>query len=87
MSLVAGEDSESDEEINTDQLHEAAAGRSGNTKKGALPRAGIVAGEDSEEEGTKMIIYPPFVTHVHVQFPGLQMRKRKKEQMVGELRQ
>ena len=51
MSLVAGEDSESDEEINTDQLHQAAARHSEKTKKGALPRAGIVAGEDSEEEG------------------------------------
>lgn len=46
MSLVTGEDSESDEEINTDQLIQEAR----NAKKTSLPRAGLVAGEDSEEE-------------------------------------
>ena len=51
MSLVAGEDTESDEEINTDQLHETCG--SGNKAKetSPSPRAGLVAGEDSEEEG------------------------------------
>ena len=42
MSLVAGEDSESDEEINTDQLMAVSS----------VPRerTGIVTGEDDEED-------------------------------------
>ena len=48
MSLVTGEDSESDEEINTDQLgdhtHRIGKRTSGHSKDG------IVAGEDDEDE-------------------------------------
>ena len=44
MSLVAGEDSESDEEINTDQLLEA-------KRAPVLSKAGVVVGEDDEEDG------------------------------------
>ena len=51
MSLVPGEDTESDEEIDTDRVHDA-SGRADKTKKVA-PRAGLVTGEDSEEEDGK----------------------------------
>ena len=51
MSLVAGEDTESDEEINTDQLHETRGSGNKAKKTSPSPRAGLVAGEDSEEEG------------------------------------
>ena len=45
MSLVSGEDSESDEEINTEQF--------GNTQQSnhtGSPRVGIIQGEDDEDE-------------------------------------
>ena len=51
MSLVQGEDTESDEEIDTDQVHDA-SGRADKGKK-VVPRAGLVTGEDSEEEDGK----------------------------------
>ena len=51
MSLVPGEDTESDEEIDTDQVHDA-SGRADKGKK-VVPRAGLVTGEDSEEEDGK----------------------------------
>ena len=44
MSLVAGEDSESDEEINTDKLHEP-------RRATVVSKAGVVVGEDDEEDG------------------------------------
>ena len=48
MSLVTGEDSESDEEINTDQLgdHTHRIGK----KISGQSKDGIVAGEDDEDE-------------------------------------
>ena len=46
MSLVTGEDSESDEEINTEQI----SGQSSRASNlGGSSRSGIVAGEDDEE--------------------------------------
>ena len=51
MSLVPGEDTESDEEIDTDRVHDA-SGRADKGKK-VVPRAGLVTGEDSEEEDGK----------------------------------
>lgn len=47
MSLISGEDSESDEEINTDQVHRDAP----YSQRDAPYTTGIVAGEDDEEEG------------------------------------
>lgn len=44
MSLVSGEDSESDEEINTEQFGAQQTGHTGS------PRVGIIAGEDDEDE-------------------------------------
>ena len=48
MSLVSGEDSESDEELNTEQLGTGMLSRPGGL--GGSPRVGIIAGEDEEEE-------------------------------------
>ena len=48
MALVQGEDSESDEEINTDQLGEGSLGYAGT--KPDSHKAGIVPGEESETD-------------------------------------
>ena len=55
MSLITGEDSESDEEINTDQVH--------HDSRDPTYRTGIVAGEDDEEEEEgryNCLPHPPF---------------------------
>lgn len=60
MALVQGEDSESDEEINTDQLTEGSLGYASGSSFPSLQsdrhKTGIVAGEESEtdeeDEGT-----------------------------------
>lgn len=57
MALVQGEDTESDEEINTDQLHTLAvspdgslSGLSSQLSAQAAAKAGIVMGEESETD-------------------------------------
>ena len=51
MALVQGEDSESDEEINTDQLTEGALGYTKGTAYSMInPQASIVPGEESETD-------------------------------------
>ena len=61
MSLVTGEDSESDEEINTEQLGAQMLSRGTNLAGGSTRGGiGIIAGEDDEDgdddEGTKIDI-------------------------------
>ena len=48
MSLVSGEDSESDEELNTEQLGAGMLSRPGGL--GGSPGVRIISGEDEEEE-------------------------------------
>ena len=82
MALVQGEDSESDEEINTDQLSEGALGHLQGSKFSPLrpdqPKASIVAGEESETDEEDDGSAPPLDqpdgprAHAHLsQPPGL----------------